>query len=153
MTAATMCSCTSARSNAPALARCVKARRSPTRSWRTAALASLRPTISAPRASEAPRRTLAEFNRTGRKAVLVARPFFAWLAEMGSSTLSAGRRRLVGNGHRLAGPCVSEVLQVNACRRHHVVDPAHRLVEVLDLGEDQIALRDLQAGRNIHRGI
>src|ERR1700741_3791770 len=48
MTAARMCSCTSRLSSALALVRCVKARRSPTRSWPIAVPASRRPTTSAP---------------------------------------------------------------------------------------------------------
>src|SRR3954447_25818933 len=52
MTVATTCSCTSAPSSAPDLERCAKARRSPTRSLPTAALASLRPTICAPPAKQ-----------------------------------------------------------------------------------------------------
>src|SRR3954469_13974221 len=52
MTAATTCSSTSRPSSAPDLERCVKVRRSPTRSLPIAALASLRPTICAPPAKQ-----------------------------------------------------------------------------------------------------
>src|SRR5262245_30194841 len=48
MMAATTCSCTSAPWNGRDLERCVKVRRSPTRSWRIVALASRRPTTCAP---------------------------------------------------------------------------------------------------------
>src|SRR5438128_3638380 len=55
MTAATTCSCTSVPLNAPALERCVKARRSPTKSWQIVALANPRPTIYAPPDKRFPR--------------------------------------------------------------------------------------------------
>src|SRR5258707_8252176 len=78
MTVATTCSSTSAPSSAPDLGRCVKARRSPTRSSPIAALASLRPTICAPPAKQdfassfALRGILPEIKL---KAAQVARPF------------------------------------------------------------------------------
>src|SRR5213075_240531 len=79
MTAATTCSCTSALSNVPALARCVKARRSPTKSWQIAVLASLRPTICAPLADEAPRRASRGIQPNGTKGRADRAAFFVVL--------------------------------------------------------------------------
>src|ERR1700754_2832447 len=80
MTAATTCSYTSAPSNALDLEHCVKARRSPTRSWRTADRASRRPTICAPR-TERFRPGVCLENpaqpQHKKKAALVTRPFSA----------------------------------------------------------------------------
>src|SRR5258708_979439 len=82
MTAAMTCSCTSALSSVPALGRCVKARRSPTKSWQIVALANLRPTICAPpdkRISSGPvhENTVREIP-TNRKGRADRAAFFIW---------------------------------------------------------------------------
>src|SRR4051794_11849767 len=83
MTAAMTCSCTSALSNVPVLVRCVKARRSATKSSPIVALANLRPTICAPlderffRTPGAPLK-IASKQEKGRTVV---RPFFACVTE------------------------------------------------------------------------
>src|ERR1700733_15627922 len=82
MMVATTCSCTSAPLSAPDLGRCVKARRSATKSLQIAALASLRPTICALPAerisfgSACEEPGLSKFHPYQlKKAVLSARPF------------------------------------------------------------------------------
>src|SRR5258707_2758249 len=79
MTAAMTCSCTSALSSVPALERCVKARRSPTKSWQIVALANLRPTICAPQDKRSARARLhggpQRLPRNDQKAAPMARPF------------------------------------------------------------------------------
>jgi hypothetical protein len=71
------CSCTSALSNVPASERCVKARRSPTKSWQIAALANLRPTIYAPPDKRFPPASAGKSRSKYRKAALVRGLFYS----------------------------------------------------------------------------
>src|SRR5690242_1279593 len=130
MTAAMTCSCTSALSSVPASELCVKARRSPTKSWQIAALANLRPTICAPpdkrffgtRATASRRLRLNESKRPRPWRGL----FFAFGIRSGSEaddSLYGAHVRLVHHAKPLARTGVTDIAQGDAGRL--VDEPGH----------------------------
>src|SRR5882757_8896987 len=146
MTAATMCSYISVLWSGPDLERCVKARRSPTRSWRTAARASRRPTICAPRTKRFPckanaweilpepeikkaalatRPFSACLNAAAKRGVFARRPVRALLHQNRSALLRrarigvGGREIVIHDAGRLTRPRIGDIAQIHARRRHH----------------------------------
>src|SRR5712691_4164202 len=147
MTAAMTCSCTSALSNVPALGRCVKARRSPTKSWQIAALANLRPTICAPPDERSSRTHVLEIaskqtkGRAHGAAFFIAACFIA--PGFGAKASRRGAdSRAVHHAARLARTGESEVAQRDPGLGHDIADDWD--VYVGDLAVDQVGAADLQ---------
>src|SRR4051812_17738417 len=165
MTAAMTCSCTSALSNVPGSGRCVKARRSPTKSSPIAALANLRPTISAlpdKRFFKAPTAALKNCpgyserpHHNGAAFFLSARATSDRASEMPGADNAVGSGFGAGGGivhhaGRLPRTGIGEIAHVDPGFRHDETDV--RNIVVADLAVDQIGVADLECARNRDRG-